>query len=322
MAFSERSLDDYVDVAQRIADFREQYPHGSLQPADPAKPWEQAVVNGYDKQGKAFAATMIVYVAAAYRTPDDTRPGIGIAWEAFPGRTPYTLGSELMNAETSAWGRAIIAVLASDSKKGVASRQEVKARRAERDDGRPVNADGSLARARTTDEQKAAAGVMTSAQLAEHTALQAKRRDTDPSKVTRARTVHLMRGDLTLACGHAGTDSSSSAAAEVTCAVCRRSLIPVDNRPVDMWQDKPAGSLPDGLDPEDKPGSINRDQQKGIMAGFAALGVSDRAGRLQRITGILKLGTAVSSTNELSYREAGDVLAWLNRAQKMAGIDG
>jgi hypothetical protein len=180
MAFSERSLDDYVDVAQRIADFRELYPSGSLQPADPAKPWEQATVEGTDKTGKHFVATMIVYAAAAYRTPDDPRPGIGIAWEAFPGRTPYTLGSELMNAETSAWGRAIIAVLASDSKAGVASRQEVKARRGERDDGLPVNRDGSLSRSRTSDEEKEAAGVMTSAQHAEHTALQ--RPDPAPGK--------------------------------------------------------------------------------------------------------------------------------------------
>ena len=35
----------------------------------------------------------------------------------------------------------------------------------------PVNRDGSLSRSRTTDAQKAAAGVMTSAELAEHTAL-------------------------------------------------------------------------------------------------------------------------------------------------------
>jgi hypothetical protein len=172
MAFSERSLDDYVDVAQRIADFRELYPAGSLQPADPAKPWEQAVVQGVAKDGREFVATMIVYAAAAYRTPDDPRPGIGIAWEAFPGRTPYTLGSELMNAETSAWGRAIIAVLASDSKAGVASRQEVKARRGERDDGLPTNRDGSLSRSRTSDEEKDAAGNMTSEQWAAHTALQ------------------------------------------------------------------------------------------------------------------------------------------------------
>jgi len=128
MPFDGRSLDDYVDVAQRIADFRELYPSGSLQPADLTHPWEQATVAGVTKQGEPFAATMIVYVAAAYRTPDDQRPGIGVAWEPFPGRTPYTLGSELMNAETSAWGRAIIAVLASDSKRGIASRQEVKGR--------------------------------------------------------------------------------------------------------------------------------------------------------------------------------------------------
>ena len=35
----------------------------------------------------------------------------------------------------------------------------------------PRNADGSLSRSRTTDAQKLAAGVMTAAQLAEHTAL-------------------------------------------------------------------------------------------------------------------------------------------------------
>ena len=35
----------------------------------------------------------------------------------------------------------------------------------------PRNADGSLSRSRTTDAQKPAAGVMTAAQLAEHTAL-------------------------------------------------------------------------------------------------------------------------------------------------------
>jgi hypothetical protein len=35
----------------------------------------------------------------------------------------------------------------------------------------PRNRDGSLSRSRTTDAQKFAAGVMTAAQLAEHTAL-------------------------------------------------------------------------------------------------------------------------------------------------------
>jgi phage recombination protein Bet len=42
------------------------------------------------------------------------------------------------------------------------------------DDGIPRNKDGAISRSRTTDEQKAALGVMTSEQLAEHTALQPK----------------------------------------------------------------------------------------------------------------------------------------------------
>lgn len=115
----------YVDVAARIVEFRAKHPEGSLQPVDPANPFEVKVIGD-----KAF----IVYTAAAYRTPDDTRPGIGIAWEPFPGATPYTRNSELMNAETSAWGRAIIAVGAADSKRGIASHEEVRNRQAERDE--------------------------------------------------------------------------------------------------------------------------------------------------------------------------------------------
>ena len=74
---------------------------------------------------------IIVAKAYAYRTPDDPRPGIGHAQESFPGKTPYTRDSELMNAETSAWGRSIVAVLAADTRRGVASRDEVAARRAD-----------------------------------------------------------------------------------------------------------------------------------------------------------------------------------------------
>ena len=46
----------------------------------------------------------------------------------------------------------------------------------------PVNRDGSLSRSRTTDAQKQVAGVMTAAQLAEHTAL---RRDAVTGKSPR-----------------------------------------------------------------------------------------------------------------------------------------
>ena len=125
MAYDQRALDDYVDVAARITEFRDKHPDGCLQPVNPDLPYALVQAQGTDKNGELVQQTFIVYIAAAYRTPDDARPGIGSAWEVFPGRTPYTRGSELMNAETSAWGRAIVAALAADSKRGIASREEV-----------------------------------------------------------------------------------------------------------------------------------------------------------------------------------------------------
>ena len=115
-------LSSYIDVAARIAEFRGKHPDGSLQPADLFQPYRVESIGDQ---------TYIVVVAAAYRTPDDPRPGIGMAYEVFPGRTPYTKGSELQNAETSAWGRAIVAVLAADTKRGIASQEEVRNRHAE-----------------------------------------------------------------------------------------------------------------------------------------------------------------------------------------------
>lgn len=182
MAYDKSSLDDYVDVATRLAEFRGQYPQGRLAPLDPARPWEQATVTGYDKDGKEVTQTFVVVVAAAYREPGDTEPGVGMAWEVFPGRTPYTRGSELMNAETSAWGRAMLAALAADSRKGIASQQEVRNRRAEQEDGPPRNRDGTLSVSRMTEEERSAAGVMTKAQTREHTEL---RPDREPGRIER-----------------------------------------------------------------------------------------------------------------------------------------
>lgn len=119
-------IGDYNDVPARIAEFRHKHPDGSLQPADPAEAYKVQEIGG---------KTFVVYIAAAYRTPDDPRPGIGMAWEQFPGRTPYTRDSELQNAETSAWGRAIVAALAADTRKGIASAEEVRNRQADREHG-------------------------------------------------------------------------------------------------------------------------------------------------------------------------------------------
>jgi hypothetical protein len=107
------NMDDYVDVAARIAQFAEKYPEGSLQA---------------DLEPLRNGDTLVGWLcrAKAYRTPDDLRPGIGHAVEPVPGRTPYTKDSEAMNAETSAWGRAIIA-LGFQTKK-IASANEVRNR--------------------------------------------------------------------------------------------------------------------------------------------------------------------------------------------------
>jgi hypothetical protein len=113
MSRQQFALDDYVDVAARIGEFRGKYPDGSLQQHS----LDFREVNG---------GWWVIYTAAAYRTPDDMRPGHGTAWEPIPGRTPYTRDSEVQNAETAAWGRAIVAVLAADTRRGVASAEEVR----------------------------------------------------------------------------------------------------------------------------------------------------------------------------------------------------
>ena len=87
MAFD---LSNYVDVKTRIKLFYERYPEGSLQ-----------------FEFKGALGDNIWGVATAYRTPDDPRPATGTASELAKGKTAYTAGSELMNLETSAIGRAI-----------------------------------------------------------------------------------------------------------------------------------------------------------------------------------------------------------------------
>ena len=109
---------DYIDVATRIIEFREKFPQGSLTQVD-----LQFISFG----GKDW----VVYTAAAYRSPDDQQPGIGTAWEPVPGPTRFTKDSEVQNAETAAWGRAMVAALAVDTKKGIASSEEVRNRQVE-----------------------------------------------------------------------------------------------------------------------------------------------------------------------------------------------
>lgn len=111
-------LGNYVDVAERIVRFYEQNPDGRIA-ATPAD-----VITIGDR-------TFLAVTARVWRTADDPQPCVGSAWEPWPGRTPYTKDSEAMNAETSAVGRAL-ALAGIETKRGVASANEIQARKAER----------------------------------------------------------------------------------------------------------------------------------------------------------------------------------------------
>jgi len=291
MAFDSRGLDDYIDVPQRIADFRERYPEGSLQPADPATPFEVRKIDGTTKTGADFTATFIVYTAAAYRTPHDPRPGIGMAWEVFPGRTPYTLGSELMNAETSAWGRAIVAVLASDSKRGVSSREEVRNREAERaweqdagDDEVPRNRDGSISRRRATAAQKAAAGLMDDDQRKAHNELR-KGADGPVAAGDKGKLRHCSPGNP-----------------------CREADCPECTPDADLWTGPPLRTPKEAL-------SLPAQ----IAMHFDRLGISDRDVRLG-LTAQLAGTSRISSSKELTVSQATGVRDKLSRCKDEAAL--
>lgn len=87
-------LSNYVDVATRIKLLVEKYPNASVVCTKPV------VVN---IEGHTF-----IEVTAHIACNDETgRNSVASAWEPFPGKTPYTRDSEMMNAETSAIGRCI-----------------------------------------------------------------------------------------------------------------------------------------------------------------------------------------------------------------------
>ena len=112
-------LSNYVDVAERLRMLKEKHPEATLRPYDPANPIKLMEIGGRE---------FIVYTAVCYRYPDDPTPAIAVAAEPSFGKTSYTKDSEVMNAETSAWGRAIQAALACDNQR-VASLNEVQNRR-------------------------------------------------------------------------------------------------------------------------------------------------------------------------------------------------
>ena len=111
--FQQDRLGDYLEVKDRLEAVRAKYPDGRL-----TSTWQMVDVGGVAH----------VVVRAEWKQTADDHPSVGHSWMAIPGRTPYTKGSELENAETSAWGRALVAGLVADTRRSVASADEIRAK--------------------------------------------------------------------------------------------------------------------------------------------------------------------------------------------------
>ena len=112
-------LDGYLTVAERIAQLKAKYPDAVLRPFNPAEPFTIKEIGGTE---------YIVYTAACYKTPNDPMPAVAVAIEPCVAKSNFTRDSMVMNAETSAWGRCIMAALACDTTAKVASADEVRNR--------------------------------------------------------------------------------------------------------------------------------------------------------------------------------------------------
>lgn len=132
---------DYVEVKDRIALFYQSYPDGRIQTElliDATQiDVEYETVRktrgeGADRRQvelqKPSLRGVVTVKAMVYRTPDDPLPCVGHSWLAMPGQTPYTEGSELENAETSAVGRAL-AMAGIAVNKGISSGNEIRMKR-------------------------------------------------------------------------------------------------------------------------------------------------------------------------------------------------
>ena len=108
------NLGDYVDVPTRLAEALKRWPDLRIQETKPV------IVIVDNQQYVEISCTV-------WRDSTDLMPTVAYCWEPIPGRTPYTKGSEMMNASTSCLGRAL-GFLGMGIGKSIASRNEVQAR--------------------------------------------------------------------------------------------------------------------------------------------------------------------------------------------------
>jgi hypothetical protein len=107
------NLDGYVPVTDRLKAALTEHP-------------ELRVVETGHEIVEVAGDTVLICSVAVHRCPDDPLPTLGTASEPFPGRTPYTKGSELMVGYTSALGRAL-GYMGYGIDKAIASADEVRA---------------------------------------------------------------------------------------------------------------------------------------------------------------------------------------------------
>lgn len=88
------NLDGYVDVSTRLRLALAKFPDLRVSESLPV------VVN-------AGESMFVQVTSTVWRSPDDTMPCSASAWERTPGRSNFTRDSEMMNASTSALGRAL-----------------------------------------------------------------------------------------------------------------------------------------------------------------------------------------------------------------------
>jgi len=107
-------LGNYVPVNQRLLDALGRWPDLRVQET------------AFDIM-RIEEQTFLVCEVTVWRTADDPKPSIATAAEPFPGKTPYTRGSERMVGFTSALGRAL-GYMGIGIHEAMASSNEVEAR--------------------------------------------------------------------------------------------------------------------------------------------------------------------------------------------------
>jgi len=117
-------LEKYVTVDRRITEFWDRYPDGRIETGP----------HDWVDDGKRCGW---LCRARIFRPEEESPAATGEAFEPFPGRTPYTRGSELMNGETSAVGRAL-GIFGIGLGCSVASRDEVELAVSRQDQPSPV----------------------------------------------------------------------------------------------------------------------------------------------------------------------------------------